>query len=349
MIYKEEFYELITILASISPLNADLKLEEIIEHTAVKEEKIHLQLIKDYLNDDELYREKIEKHLSNTVDIGNNIVVHTDLEPLFIFASLEFFIFDEVLNESEKKELILSYLNTLNIKFDGDFEYDDFLKSQELMTKYRLVYHKELFDLGADNLKNLEMINEILDVLNYQENILVGLDETYQQIFKTSKNFFTKKKEYFKDAYFIESELKKSTSHTPTINNTLDYSNYTNVFNQSMPIEIAVDHFKIFTEKNSKNGKPFLTEKQFDIFIKKAFCGIPNLKKQKFNMAPKGESTLVKYRFREFYESYYQYFGTGQVLDKFVELLTDNFVGWNFKNVKVNFDKKPSKTIQLLK
>lgn len=116
-----------------------------------------------------------------------------------------------------------------------------------------------------------------------------------------------------------------------------------------MPIEDAINHFKIFTEKNSKNGKPFLTEKQLDIFLKKAFCGMPNLKKQKFNMAPKGENTLIKYRFREFYESYYQYFGTGQVVDKFVELLTDNFVGWDFKNVKDNFDKKPKTTIQLLK
>ncbi|AXO80050.1 hypothetical protein DZC78_06485 [Olleya aquimaris] len=347
MIYKEEFYELIIILASITPLNADLKLEEIIEHRAVKKEKIHLELIKDYLNDDNFYKERVEKYLANTPDYDE--ALDTDLEPLFVFVALEFFIFDGVLNQSEKKELVVSYINTLDLEFVNGYEGDNFIDAQELLHKYRLFYYKEFLDLGDDNLKNLEIINEALNTINDQENMLSGLDKSLPQLLETPKKILTKKKEYFKEAYFIESEFKKTITHTPTITNTINYSNYTNVFNQSMPIEIAVNHFKIFTEKNSKNGKPFLTEKQFDIFIKKAFCGIPNLKKQKFNMAPKGENSLIKYRFREFYESYYQYFGTGQVVDKFIELLTDNFVGWDFKNVKSNFNKKPSITIQLLK
>lgn len=347
MIYKEEFYELIIILASITPLNADLKLEEIIEHRAVKKEKIHLELIKDYLNDDNFYKERVEKYLANTPDYDE--ALDTDLEPLFVFVALEFFIFDGVLNQSEKKELVVSYINTLDLEFVNGYEGDNFIDAQELLHKYRLFYYKEFLDLGDDNLKNLEIINEALNTINDQENMLSGLDKSLPQLLETPKKFLTKKKEYFKEAYFIESEFKKTITHTPTITNTINYSNYTNVFNQSMPIEIAVNHFKIFTEKNSKNGKPFLTEKQFDIFIKKAFCGIPNLKKQKFNMVPKGENSLIKYRFREFYESYYQYFGTGQVVDKFIELLTDNFVGWDFKNVKSNFNKKPSITIQLLK
>lgn len=347
MIYKKEFYELIAILASVTPLNADFKLEEIMKHTAVKKEKIHLQLIKNFLNDDILYKEKVGKYLANTPD--HDEALDADLEPFFVFASLEFFIFNDVLTESEKKELVVSYINTLDLEFVNGYEENKYLEVQELMNKYKIIYHKELFNLGTDNLKNFQIINEVLNILNDQENLMSSLEESLLQIFETPKKFYTQKKEYFKEAYFIESELKKSISHTPAINKTLDYSNYTNVFNQSMPIEIAVNHFKIFTEKNSKNGKPFLTEKQLDIFIKKAFCGFSNLEKQEFNMAPKGESTLIKYRFREFYENYYQYFGTGQVLDKFIELLTDNFVGWNFKNVKSNFNKKPIITIQLLK
>lgn len=115
-----------------------------------------------------------------------------------------------------------------------------------------------------------------------------------------------------------------------------------------MPIQVAVDHFQIFTIKNSKNGKPFLTDKEFDIFIKKAFCGMTDLPKQSFNKTAKGEKFIIQHRFREFYDNYCDYFGTGQVTDVFIKLLTDNFSGWDYNNVKNNFNKKPKITIDLL-
>lgn len=41
-----------------------------------------------------------------------------------------------------------------------------------------------------------------------------------------------------------------------------------NLFCKSMPLNIPRSHFKVFTENNSKNGKPFLTSFQLDSFIR---------------------------------------------------------------------------------
>ncbi len=110
-----------------------------------------------------------------------------------------------------------------------------------------------------------------------------------------------------------------------------------NVFCKSMPLRIPKDHFKVFTEKNSKNGKPFLTPEQLDAFIDRAFCGNSNILKQKFNQTV-GEKLFIQSVFYEFYYKYcFDYFSTMKCQDNFVRLLTDNFEGWNFKNVKNNF------------
>jgi hypothetical protein len=113
-----------------------------------------------------------------------------------------------------------------------------------------------------------------------------------------------------------------------------------NVFCKSMTINIPKDHFKVFTEKNSKNGKPYLTISEFDAFIEKAFCGNTNILKQKFNQTT-GDKLFIQSVFYEFYYKYcFDYFSTMKCQDNFVRLLTDNFEGWVFKNVKDNFKPK---------
>lgn len=119
-----------------------------------------------------------------------------------------------------------------------------------------------------------------------------------------------------------------------------------NVFRETMPLSIPKEHFKVLTVKNSKNGKPFLTQDQFDTFINRAFLGKFDLPKLKFNQAPKGEKLKIQYLFRQFYENYcFEYFDTGQTQNVFIALLTENFTGWDFKNVKDNFKTKPKKLI----
>lgn len=119
-----------------------------------------------------------------------------------------------------------------------------------------------------------------------------------------------------------------------------------NIFCKKMPLDIPKEHFKILTEKNSKNGEPFLTQDQFNNFINRAFCGKTDLPLQKFNQAPKGEKLKIQYLFYQFYENYcFEYFNTGQTKDVFIKLLTENFIGWDYENVHDNFNTKPKKTL----
>jgi hypothetical protein len=112
-----------------------------------------------------------------------------------------------------------------------------------------------------------------------------------------------------------------------------------------MPLNIPKEHFKILTDKNSRNGKPFLTIDQYDLFIQRAFCGNKNIQKQKFNKAPR-EHSLIRYVFYEFYYKYcFDYFDTMQCQEKFIKLLVDNFERWDYKKVNDNFSKNPQKTI----
>lgn len=119
-----------------------------------------------------------------------------------------------------------------------------------------------------------------------------------------------------------------------------------NIFCRSMPIDVPKEHFKILVERNSKNGRPFLTPEQFDLFIAKAFYGKCELGKLKFNQAPKGEKLQLQKVFYEFYNKYcFEYFNTMQCADKFIKLLTDNFEGWDFQNVKNNFTPKTKRML----
>lgn len=122
--------------------------------------------------------------------------------------------------------------------------------------------------------------------------------------------------------------------------------NLENKFCQSMPMSIPKEHFNIFTIRLSKNGKSFLTNEQFDLFIERAFNGNDSIPKQRFNQSPKGEKLLIQSVFYEFYDTYcFDYFTTMQCQETFIKLLTDNFEGWDYKNVKDNFKPKTEKRL----
>lgn len=112
-----------------------------------------------------------------------------------------------------------------------------------------------------------------------------------------------------------------------------------NIFSKSMPISIANEHFKVLTERKSKNGQPFLTIEAFDYFIQRAFLG-KDKPKQTINWGDREKLFIVK-RFYEFYNiSWRDYENTQQCTEKYIRLLTDNFTNWDYKDVKSNFGNK---------
>ena|ERR1035437_783757 len=115
-----------------------------------------------------------------------------------------------------------------------------------------------------------------------------------------------------------------------------------NTFCNSMPLDIAKNHFKVFTLPNAKNKNlPYLSTAQFNLFIEKAFTGKTELQKQTINHAPHKEKLFIVKRFYEFYLiATTNYENTSQCQEKYIKLLTDNFTNWNYESIKNNFGNK---------
>lgn len=115
-----------------------------------------------------------------------------------------------------------------------------------------------------------------------------------------------------------------------------------NTFCNSMPLNIPKEHFKVFTISNSKNkNSPFLSIEQFNSFIEKAFTGKTELPKQTFNLAPHKEKLYIIKRFYEFYLIAVKDFEkTSQCKEKYIKLLSDNFINWDYEQIKNNFGNK---------
>ncbi|MGO4917898.1 hypothetical protein [Maribacter spongiicola] len=338
-----KFSEVVNLLTEITPFNFYDKINEIAQHHIFVKEKLHLQIIALYINDDKIYQDRIEKFLKPKFKEFDIYGDFDELDIVLMLLSLELYYFFDLLSVLEKKQLVIKCLDILNINDCREELSSNYNKVQELFSNYRAFYYNEIFDKIPDNLKKLEATNEIIDFLNRTGALKMSLDIPSSKSFENLKKFSKSKKEFYRDTHFINKKQKRSFTEEP--DNCYTYKDYTNIFQKSMPIDVAVSHFKKLTENNSKNGRPFLTKEQLDVFIRKAFCGVQDLPKQKFNQAPKGEKSIIQHVFREFYDANWDYFGTGQVQDKFIKLLTENFTDWDYKNVRNNFSKSPKKTI----
>lgn len=166
--------------------------------------------------------------------------------------------------------------------------------------------------------------------LNHTYNFIININDLSRFIGKSDTVAFL-------DWY--DTMIIKQPEHT---NNNTDE---VNLFCKTMPLSIPKEHFKPLTIVCSKDGKPFLTQEQFNNFINRGFGGKVDLPKIKFNQAPK-EKSKIQYLFYQFHQNYsFDYFGTEQTKNVFVKLLTDNFVRWDFENVHGNFNKKPIKML----
>lgn len=113
-----------------------------------------------------------------------------------------------------------------------------------------------------------------------------------------------------------------------------------NMFCKAMPLEIAKEHFLVFTKRLSKNKQPFLSEEQLNLFMERAFQGNSQIEIQTFNYSIREKLFIVK-RFYQFYLLAIQdYESTTQCKDKYLKLLTDNFSNWDYRNIKTNFGNK---------
>jgi hypothetical protein len=116
-----------------------------------------------------------------------------------------------------------------------------------------------------------------------------------------------------------------------------------NTFN-SMPIEQVRDHFKPLTEKENQNGKIWMSNDDFEIFIQRSFGGNKELSKPKINIGSIGKGAIIKL-FHQFYsESYNGYFSLRNK-EPFLNLLKNAFDTIHFEKVRIdNFKGDNSKS-----
>jgi hypothetical protein len=113
-----------------------------------------------------------------------------------------------------------------------------------------------------------------------------------------------------------------------------------NHFCNSMPLEMARNHFIVLTKNKSKNNQPFLTDAQFGSFIEKAFLNNPSLPKQALNYGIRERLFIVKL-FYQFYQiAVNNYENTSQCRQKYIKLLSDNFINWEYQATANNFGNK---------
>lgn len=133
----------------------------------------------------------------------------------------------------------------------------------------------------------------------------------------------------------------KATNESHVFNQELmRYSQLENQFNKGIPMQVVIDHFKVFTTTKNKRGEYYWTGDQLISFLKRCFLNEKNEPKQKFNFA-KGEKGFVIKRFYEFYEIACSQYFVPNPKDPFIDRFTEciefgkksSFVSY-FKNNK---------------
>lgn len=182
-----------------------------------------------------------------------------------------------------------------------------------------------------------------LEVVNARRRIELkqltqNKEEKKVQYARVLKQWFKGEARYLKEIQPILKGLSKASKPAPAeVVNLSELKE--NCFCKAMPLQVAIDHFKVFTTTPSTNGKPFLSIEQLAAFIARAFGGKKEIGKQHFNVSSREKQFIVS-RFHQFYAlAVRDYENTSQCTPKYIGLLTDNFDNWSGNSIKQNFSK----------
>jgi hypothetical protein len=107
---------------------------------------------------------------------------------------------------------------------------------------------------------------------------------------------------------------------------------FENQFN-TMPIEEVRKHFKPLIERKKPNGEMWMTEGDFEIFMKRSFGGQTELPKPKINIGGTGKFAVVKLFYQFYSKSTDHPYNGDRKKDPFVKLLKDAFENSNFNEL----------------
>jgi hypothetical protein len=155
---------------------------------------------------------------------------------------------------------------------------------------------------------------------------------------------YAKYYKYLKE-YNINAQLLQQ--NTPSVSTSLQNDSKpkeeVNLFCKGMPLNMVREHFRVLTTNISKNNKkPFLTNEQFEAFIKRAFLEDKSIEPITLNYSKTKENLFIVKRFYQFYDKAItdDYTTRNDSKEKYIKILTDNFSEWEFDKVLQNFGDK---------
>ncbi len=144
----------------------------------------------------------------------------------------------------------------------------------------------------------------------------------------------------------FQNDLNKEQAKTVSSQNTekdeysIRWNDSVNNFND-MDLEKVEEFFMQFSERNCKNGEPFLNEDEVIKFIYRAFCNVDGISELSFNTLG-ARATIINLFHIYFTICRNTIEPDAQCQDKYINLLTANFIGWDYDKVRNNFSKYSS-------
>ncbi|MBL0102601.1 MAG: hypothetical protein IPP51_01790 [Bacteroidetes bacterium] len=158
----------------------------------------------------------------------------------------------------------------------------------------------------TDTVKHqIDLINESHHIK--QVELVSDFSKGEKGYLKILKTWLANEKQYFKDITPLIAQHAEARKTPEKLDNQKLHSKLQeikameNQFRKGIPMEVVIEHFKILTEKNSRNGKPFLTTEQLIHFLQRGFLKDKSAPKPKVNLSNTEKGFFIS-RFYTFYE-----------------------------------------------
>ncbi|MEB2785552.1 hypothetical protein [Algoriphagus persicinus] len=186
--------------------------------------------------------------------------------------------------------------------------------------------------------ENFSISKDDLNEYFFHSEIASGGYGSFLEVFKALNKYVSKKNAVFALRSFLSGQYDTSKENKEEIENTFN----------SMPIEDVRSHFLPLIETKNNSGQNWMTNEDFETFLKRSFGGATDLPKPKINLGTTGKYAVVKLFYLFYEKCIYENLHENRKKDPFIQLLKDSFDtnkygdirGDNFKRDRVKHDWK---------
>ncbi|HQN92677.1 MAG TPA: hypothetical protein PLQ09_01040 [Prolixibacteraceae bacterium] len=204
--------------------------------------------------------------------------------------------------------------DVLNYFFDAKFALNDFtisIKCQSVIDTYPGLISKESIMHWGYYSGIVHGFFNLLKTLNAPIENYFNQNSTKFEIFKPTIN----------SCFNFKKEIEQIKGN--------EFKNFTKDLNG-----VIISILQELTVKTSVNGRPFLTEEQFVIFLKRAFLDMKNLSIQHFNSHNRDKGHIISI-FHKLFTVLVKKYSYTRKREPFIKIITENFDNWDYKTVKL--------------